>query len=351
MKNIIKIIFFNTIILFTLVLVSELFFGYWFDKYDFGIDMRGKRIEKNIYEYDNKKILYTRDFFGFRSNGDISNKYDPSKIKIIFTGGSTGDEQILNYRDTIVGQLNNKLKNNNINTKIYNASLSGKSLKGHVNEFPKWFSKIPNFKPSIIIYYFGINDRKIQKNRFEDYEINLNKKKKLLYLISQKSFFWERFKIIKNKYFSKKINMDQYFTKNEILSMKLKNNEFTSYENAKMIYGIPNKSEKKIIENYKNNLKKLNLQIKAWNIKPIFITQITYNINGNKILFLLNAELKKFAKEHNYPIIKLDELILQPLNNSFVDETHTNEKGSSEIAKILFPLLKDEILKKLNVTN
>ncbi len=133
--------------------------------------------------------------------------------------------------------------------------------------------------------------------------------------------------------------------------MKLKNNEFISYENAKMIYGIPNKSEKKIIENYKNNLKKLNLQIEAWNIKPIFITQITYNINGNKILFLLNAELKKFAKEYNYKIIKLDELILQPLNNSFVDEIHTNEKGSSEIAKILFPLLKDEILKKLNNTN
>ena len=76
MKNKIKFIFFNTIVLFILVLVSELFFGYWFDKYDFGIDMRGKRIEKNIYEYDNKKILYTRDFFGFRSNGDISDKYE-----------------------------------------------------------------------------------------------------------------------------------------------------------------------------------------------------------------------------------------------------------------------------------
>ena len=200
-KNLSKIVFTNFLIVIFFIILIELFFGYWFDKYDFGIDMRGKRIEKNIYEYDNKKILYTRDFFGFRSNGDISDKYDPSKIKIIFSGGSTGDEQILNYRDTIVGQLNNRLKNNNINTKIYNASLSGKSLKGHINEFPKWFSKIPNFKPSIIIYYFGINDRKIQKNRFEDYEINLNKRKKLLYLISQKSFYWERFKIIKSNYF------------------------------------------------------------------------------------------------------------------------------------------------------
>ena len=35
------------------------------------------------------------------------------------------------------------------------------------------------------------------------------------------------------------------------------------------------KVKKKIIKNYKNNLKKLNLQIKAWNIKPILPKLLT----------------------------------------------------------------------------
>ena len=84
------------------------------------------------------------------------------------------------------------------------------------------------------------------------------------------------------------------------------------------------------------DLKKLD----EWNLKPIFITQITNDINGDKILFL-NNELKKFSKKNDYLIIKLDEIIETPLRRSFVDTAHTNKNGSEKIAKIIYPFISD----------
>ena len=86
--------------------------------------------------------------------------------------------------------------------------------------------------------------------------------------------------------------------------------------------------------------------MEIWKIQPIFITQITYNINGDKILHLLNTELKKFSLKYNYTIIKLDEIINMPLNNSFIDNIHTNKNGSEKIAKMVYPHLKPALIKK-----
>ena len=71
----------------------------------------------------------------------------------------------LNYDQTIVGNLNKFLHNDNIDITIYNAAVSGKSLVGNINEFSVWFEKIPNFKPKIMIYYIGLNDRYVRKKK------------------------------------------------------------------------------------------------------------------------------------------------------------------------------------------
>ena len=348
MKKVIKIIFINLFFFIFLIVSIDLTFGYWFNDYNFGPNMRGKRIQKIIFNKDDNKIFYFRDFFGFREDGNINKKYDASKIKIIFNGGSTGDEMFLNYEETIVGKINSNLENDKIDLKIYNASLSGKSLKGHVNEFSYWFSKIPNFKPNIIIYYFGINDRNLNKNRWHDYETNYNFYNFIIDNISQKSFFWEKTKIIKDKYFYTQENLGKYFTNDQDLLIKLKEKKFISYREAQNKYKSKSKTEIKIIENYNKNLIDLKNKLIEWNIKPIFITQITYDINGDKLLYFLNLELKKFVNKNKYDIIRLDELIEKPLINSFVDQVHTNSNGSEKIANILYPKLKDKILELSN---
>lgn len=338
MFRVIKIILINLTILLSLVVLIELIFGYWFKDYNFGPELRGKRMQKIIFNHKNEKTIYLRDFYGFRENNNIYEKYDASKIKIIFNGGSTADEMYLNYNDTIVGNLNSFLIEDNINLKIYNASISGKSLKGHVQEFKSWFQNIPNFRPDIMIYYFGINDRIVRKDRWNDFKLNLNFYEKIFWNITQKSFVWEKIKYVKDTFFFSQ--RDKYFTDDKKIIEKLERGEFISYDFAKINYKLDNEEQKEIINIYKKNLEKLKDQITLFDIKPIFITQIRYDINGQKILYFLNEELKKFSKNNDYHIIKLDEIITNPLNNSFIDTVHTNKKGSEEISKILYPELK-----------
>tara|TARA_B100000989_G_scaffold295915_1_gene278000 strand:- start:2406 stop:3449 length:1044 start_codon:yes stop_codon:yes gene_type:complete len=338
MFRVIKIILINLTVLLSLIVLIELIFGYWFKDYNFGPELRGKRMQKIIFNHKNEKTIYLRDFYGFRENNNIYEKYDASKIKIIFNGGSTADEMYLNYNDTIVGNLNSFLIKDNINFKIYNASISGKSLKGHVQEFKSWFQNIPNFKPDIMIYYLGVNDRIERKDRWNDFKLNLNFYETIFWNITQKSFIWEKIKYVKDTFFFSQ--RDKYFTNDKKIIEKLKKGEFISYEFAKINYKLDNEEQKEIINIYKKNLEKLKDQITLFDIKPIFITQIRYDINGQKILYFLNEELKKFSKNNDYHIIKLDEMITNPLNNSFIDTVHTNKKGSEEISKVLYPELK-----------
>ena len=340
-----------SIILTILIVIIEILFGYWFDQYNFGPDMRGKRIQKIIFKNnldfidERENVFFFKDFYGFRSNKDnIYEKYDASKIEVVFNGGSTAEEMFLNYNHTIVGNLNRFLQNDNIDINIYNAAVSGKSLVGNINEFSVWFEKIPNFKPKIIIYYIGLNDRYIRKKkRWHDYEEERDFFKNLYAHISQNSILWELSKKAKYLFLNEEVLMDQYFTFSEEQRKELAKNKIIRYKKAKKLYKKKNlgETEKIIINNFKNNLYDLKKKLDQWNVKPIFITQITNDINGDKILFFLNNELKKFSEKNDYLIIKLDEIIDSPLTKSFVDTAHTNKNGSEKIANIIYPFISD----------
>ena len=340
-----------SIILTILIVIIEILFGYWFDQYNFGPDMRGKRIQKIIFKNnldfidDKENVIFLKDFYGFRSNKDnIYEKYDASKIEVVFNGGSTAEEMFLNYNHTIVGNLNRFLQNDNIDINIYNAAVSGKSLVGNINEFSVWFEKIPNFKPKIMIYYIGLNDRYIRKKkRWHDYEEERDFFKNLYAHISQNSILWELSKKAKYLFLNEEVLMDQYFTFSEDQRKELAKNKIIRYKKAKQLYKKKNlgETEKIIINNFKNNLYDLKKKLDQWNVKPIFITQITNDINGDKILFFLNNELKKFSEKNDYLIIKLDEIIDSPLTKSFVDTAHTNKNGSEKIANIIYPFISD----------
>ena len=99
----------------------------------------------------------------------------------------------------------------------------------------------------------------------------------------------------KDKFFYTEVLADKYFTFSEEGLKELAKNKIIQYDEAKLLYKeeeITN-NEMLIINNFKN-LYKLKEQLNEWDIKPIFITQITNDINGDKILFFLNNELKEF---------------------------------------------------------
>ena len=68
-----------------------------------------------------------------------------------------------------------------------------------------------------------------------------------------------------------------------------------------------------------------------------------YDGLSDKNLFLVNNQLKKFARENDYFIIPLDEILIMQ-KNDFYDTIHTTPEGSKRIVNKIFPLLLEYFL-------
>lgn len=335
-----KIITYNLIIFFTLILFGEIALGYWFTKDNFGIHIRDKRNKnwKTESNFNNKKynFYYKRNFYGFRGE-----EFDPKDVKIIFEGGSTGNQRFSPEPLTIVGLLNQKFSLDGIDLKIYNASTDGKSVRGYINDFTYWFPNIKNFKPKYVIFYLGINERFASEIKEETFDLHFQEKRvdRIKDYIKNNSFFYEKFMFLKNKYFPK--YTDSYALDNTDLYDKFK---YINYEVAKKLHKNISDENKNFLEKSINKLEILNKIIMKNDITPIFITQVLFDGLKDQRLFLFNEEIKKFSKKNNFLLIKLDELINMEKFDHY-DYMHTTPQGSKKIADIIYPLLK-KILKE-----
>ena len=334
-RKIIKILFINCIIFFSLIFIFEIFFGYWFKKDNFGFIMRFERQKQNYYEtiHDEKKyrFYYKRNFYGFRGE-----EADPKNIKIVFLGGSTGNQRVTPENLTIVGLLNTKFNKDDYNFKIYNGSSDGKSTKGYANDFKYWFPKIPNFNPKIVIFYTGINDSDLSHDEKFDNPWRESAFEKFTDYIKNNSKIVELIKKVKFKYF---IKLKKEYGLATVGVNLYKNFNYINYDQAKKLYynKIPNEL---LLSQFEKKLEALDFYIIKYQIIPVFITQIGYDGLSNYNLHLINEKLKEFCKKKNYNIIKLDEKIISLERKTFFDPVHTLIKGNKIIAnKIYLDLL------------
>jgi len=331
--NFLKTIFYNFLVFSVAIILIEIFFGYWFKDENFGIYMRKERKinwqTSSTFNKEKYDFFYKRNYWGFRGE-----EFNPEDVKVIFEGGSTGNQRFTPEEFTIVGLINQKLKLLNFNMSIFNASTDGKSVNGYVNDFNYWFSKIPNFKPVYVIFYIGVNDRNII-NPFLDYKISEDKIDQIKDFIKNNSIFVDRFKFFKNRYFPR--NTSAYDFNNSTL---YKDFDYVDYQKAVILHKNLNKKDLEFKDKFKNKLDKLKSIIEKKNFKPIFITQLKFDGLRDKKLFLVNNELKKYAETHHYFLIPLDEILNMQIND-FYDEVHTTPQGSQRIADAISPLLFD----------
>ena len=330
-----KTIFYNLIILLVLLVLGESIFGYWFTKDNFGIYMKSERDKnwKTSSTFNNKEysFFYKRNFYGFR--GD---EFNPKNVKVIFEGGSTGNQRFTPENLTIVGQLNQKFLSEKINVNIYNASTDGKSLRGIIYDFIHWFPRINNLNPEYVIFYLGINEHLVaDESGVYEFDLNIEKKKfdRFRDYIKNNSFFYRRYMKIKKKYFPK--DTSGYFFNNEKL---YDNFTYTSYNQAKNFKREISEEDNKLLIQLDKRLLVLKNIVKSNNLIPIFITQVAYDGLRDQKLFLVNERLKKFSIHNNYHLIKLDEIIEMELDD-FYDTAHTTPKGSKKIAETIYPYL------------
>ena len=343
MQKKLKLILLNLTFLLVFILILELIFGFWFKKNNFGIHMRNERSKnwKTSSKFNDKEysFFYKRNFYGFR--GD---EFDPNNVKIIFNGGSTSNQRYTPEKLTIVGQLNDKLQNDKLNLKIYNAATNGKSLRGIIYDFEYWFNKIEKLDPKVLILYLGINERTLAEDLGQkNYDIRIKNEKidQIKDFIKNNSFIYEKFTKIKNIYFPK--NTSGYFfdTKNLYIDFS-----YVNYNKAKKTYNLLSENDKRILNQVKMRFQILKKIFLERNITPIFITQVEYNGLKDDTLFFVNELIKQLAEENNFYIIKLDELIVMSVGD-FYDKVHTTPQGSKRIAETIYPYLKI-ILEKLN---
>ena len=347
-KKFLKIFTINVLLILFFISFVEIFFGYWFDKDNFGPYMREHRMKKNLYTVKtNEKtynFTYKRNYFGFRGE-DLK----PEDIEIILIGGSTADERYKPEKFTITGYLNASLKNKNFDLKIINAGIEGQSTRGHIINFKHWFPKIKNLSPKYIIFYVGINDALlnlsddiIAKSMSDGWVKNPNKIESFSDNFKSSSIFYDLLRKTKHKFYlgneQKRIIYDLDYTIEEKTSGS--KFQYLSYNQKLKLYDL-NKLQKiheKKIKYYLSNIDKLSDYTKSLGAVPIFINQEMAEASNSKELFIMNLSLIDHCKNKSYNCIDLAKNLVG-VPQYFWDGVHTTPLGSKKIADIIFPRL------------
>lgn len=329
--NLFKLIFVNILIFLIFLVILELIFGSWF-KNNFKLRLSSERNINRVYKFDfnNHKgqSLYIRDNLGFRI---AKNSTNPKDIDIVFAGGSTTNQKFLNYDETIVGILDDKIKK----YKFVNSGIDGMSIIGHINSFDFWYNKIENFNPSYFIFYIGVNDQflfsenKIDRN--VDKLTEASKKAKIREYLESNSFFYKQFRILKSTLylkfgFNKGVNQ---VNKKTVVYHERDNDEFISYDN------FSNKNiDVKKKEFYESLLEKLTNRVTEKKSKIIYLTQISGNGMNNN-LFLIASTIMKHCEK--FQLICFNLAKEADLNyNDFYDGLHLNRDGSKKASNYIY---------------
>ncbi len=329
--NLFKLIFVNILIFLIFLLILELIFGSWF-KNNFKLRLSSERNINRVYKFDfnNHKgqSLYIRDNLGFRI---AKNSINPEDIDIVFAGGSTTNQKFLNYDETIVGILDDKIKK----YKFVNSGIDGMSIVGHINSFDFWYNKIDNFNPSYFIFYIGINDQFLFSENKTDRNIDklteASKKAKIREYLESNSFFYKQFRILKSTLylkfgFNKGVNQ---VNKKTVVYHERDNDEFISYDN------FSNKNidvDKQ--EFYNSLLEKLTNRVTEKKSKIIYLTQISGNGMNNN-LFLIASTIMKHCEK--FQLICFNLAKEANLNyDDFYDDLHLNRDGSKKASNYIY---------------
>ena len=332
--NFIKLISLNISFFLIFLIIFDLVFGSWF-KNNFNLRLSSERNINRVYkfDFDNHKgqSLYKRDNLGFRVKNNL---IKPEEVDIIFAGGSTTNQKFLNFDETIVGILDNRIGN----YKFVNSGIDGMSIVGHINSFDLWFNKINDLNPSYFIFYIGVNDQflfsKNNKDRDVDQLTESSKKAKIREYLESNSFFYKQFRILKSTLFLK-FGIDKgasHVNGKTVVYSEREDKKFILYK--KFLKKKIDINNQKIYNYY---LEKLTNRVIQNRSKVIYITQTTgHGMNDN--LYLIASTIMRHCEKFQLTCFNLaDEANLD--YNDFYDALHLNRKGSIKTSNYIYKKL------------
>ncbi len=370
MNKIINILFINTLILGILLIILELFFGNWI----FIDKINQLNIPKNInityklnklYEFNDDRINYSRDKWGFR--GIYSNV---NEIDILTVGGSTTDQKYISDGFTFQDIIRKKFDENEIKINIVNAGIDGQSTYGHIKNFDLWFKNIPNLNVKYYLFYIGVNDFYIKENAYFDDLYGKNKEinfvQKVKNQIKKNSVIYYLFRTLEgilNAYNlgithnAGHTNIDRKTSKKILFTKK----NFTKEKKLKN-YDFINKR----VEQYGTRVQILIDKVNLIKSNAIFVTQssrrfwdrdkgiitginkiqgshINSEYTGVDYYYMsrkFNNKLKEICLSNNVMFIDLDEELDFNIEDDFYDSSHHTDIGSKKIGEFLYLKIK-----------
>ena len=351
-KSSTKIVLVNFLVFLIIIAIMEIFFGYWFSKHSFGPYMREHRLKKNrvvlTYNDIQYNFFYKRNYHGFRGE-----EIDPAQIEAVMIGGSTTDERYKPIEFSIVENLNVLLKKNGYNFKIINAGIEGQSTNGHIYNFKHWFPKLKDFSPKLYIFYIGLNDYSFGPDQDEysnfggDGHVKNPEAIEVFFdTIKSNSFFIDKIRILKHKYYSTAKTVK--YGHDTATIKKPKDYKYIDYKQALELHDVKKLKVKhqKIISKYLNRVKILNSYVTKKNSTAVFINQVRNDGLKLEKLFILNHSLIEYCKDVNMHCINLAAK-LNGKFNYWTDEWHTTGLGSKVIAETVI----DDLIKIIKQEN
>jgi lysophospholipase L1-like esterase len=364
LRNKLKVVFINLVILGVLLTVIELIFGGWLAKSN---NLNHLLVQKNesieidiskLYSNDKDIIKVSWDKFGFRGGPEVFNH--PENIDILCIGGSTTMQLYVEDGKTWPDVLEKELLANDLDLHLANAGINGQSTFGHIRDFELWFPQVPNLHPKYILFYIGINDFHIQKGKAGSDEIGTKGFSSLKENIRDNSALYSLYRVINGAWLAHQYESDhskvefnthEYGTHGLIDTL-----EFHSFFQNRLV-------------TYQQRLERLVSLSAEMGAIPVFITQPSrrfkfnengqvigiqkafkqdfsgYQLNGTdyyNILVEMNKVVMQVAKENGLTVIdQTHENIWS--DEDFYDFSHTTPKGSEKIAQHiashLLPLL------------
>ena len=152
-----KVILINCLILLAGLLCLEILFGSWFSQtpvlYNFTKPRNVEKTYQSAFAGQPAVSTYTVDRYGLRGLDK-----ELGEVFILTVGGSTTDQKYIDDNFTYEAWLQKFYSADNRDVDIVSAGIDGQSTFGHLKNFNYWFTKLPQLRPSYILYYLGIND-------------------------------------------------------------------------------------------------------------------------------------------------------------------------------------------------
>lgn len=327
MTDLLRIVFWNVLLLLVGLLLLELVFGTWVrpDAMNLLNITRDGTWRYQIDYFDirdqDRDVVYRRDHWGLR--GDFG---QPREIDVLTIGGSTTEQRFITEGKTWQDVMAERFREAGHDVRVANAGVSGRTTFGHLSDFDHWFVRIPGLRPGYVLFFLGVNDMFFDRpNAYWD-EVERNGKFSLKQAVKDHSALYYLYRTSIGVYWAHRYNLAH-------TSLDYRNGTWVDRPKRDDYREVL----KPRLQSFQSRLELLARKVRRWGATPIFVTQARgdFIYREGKVFGLVETQ-SRITRTHRDEILGLldrdaangvDYYLMISLFNQVSLETCRREQG------------------------